>query len=270
MRVLLLSLTALTATLAAQESPVVTSNPIRLGGPEVAKISWDSGSATPGDFDGDGRLDLALINNENAKLVLLYQRAPGAGKDSAKKRVVSRNRWEPVIEDSRFEKASLPCEQRHFAMAAGDFDSDGKLDLALTGATDALIIRFQGKDAAFAQTWKWKNFDPLPNSMTLVSADFDGDKKSDLAVLGKGKLLVLRQKAEGGFGEPVVYTTGEEKTGYLMAQDADGDGATDLLYYVATGEGTLRYRRQTGPGAFASEVSIPYQVPADGLFPSRD
>ena len=264
-----LFLTALAASLTAQDVPVVTPQPVRLGGPEVAKVSWDSGSATPGDFDSDGRLDLALINNDNAKLVILYQRNPGAGKDSAKQRVISRDRWEPVIEDSRFEKTSLPSEQRHFAMAAGDFDGDGQLDLALTGATDALTVRFQGNDHTFGKTWKWKGFEPLPNSLTMASADFDGDKKADLAVLAKGKLLVFRQK-EGGFGEPVVYATGEEKAGYLMAQDADGDGATDLLYLAASGEGALRFRRQTGPGAFASEVSIPYQIPADGLFPSRD
>lgn len=155
---LLLFLTAAcTGPLAAQESPAINVPPIRLDGPEVAKISWDSGSGTPGDFDGDGRLDLAVINNENAKLVLLYQRAPGAGKDASKQRVISRDRWEPVIEDSRFEKTSLPCDQRHFAMAAGDFDGDGNPDLALTGATDALTVRFQGKDAAFTKTWKWKN-----------------------------------------------------------------------------------------------------------------
>lgn len=268
---LILSLSALTATLAAQEAPSTPAAlPVRLDGPEVAKIAWDSGSAVPADFDGDGRLDLALINNENAKLVLLYQRAPGAAKTGAAQRVVSRDRWEPVLEDSRFEKASLPSGQRHFAMAAGDFDGDGKMDLALTGSTDALTVRFQGKDAAFSQTWKWKGFEPLNNSLTMVSADFDGDKKADLAVLAKGRLLVFRQQATGGLGEPAVYANGEDKAGYLMAEDVDNDGATDLLYMAVSGEGSLRYRRQTGPGAFASEIAIPCQVPAGGLFPSRD
>ncbi len=265
MRPILLTLSALTLTLAAQEAA-----PVRLNGPEVAKIAWDCGSAVPADFDSDGRLDLALLNNENAKLVILYQRNPGAGGDSAKQRVVSRNRWEPVLEDSRFEKSTLPADQRHFCLAAGDFDGDGRPDLAMTGATDALTIRFQGADVSFSKTWKWKNFEPLTNSMTLAAADCDGDKKTDLAVLAKGKLLLFRQKPEGGFGEPSVYVTGEEKAGYLMAQDADGDGAVDLLYMTAAGEGSLRFRRQTGPGAFASEVAIPLLLPTDGLFATRD
>lgn len=271
MRTLLFSsslCTALTTALVAQESPATL--PVRLDGPEVAKIAWDSGSTVPADFDSDGRLDVALLNNENAKIVILYQRNPGAGKGSEKQRVVSRDRWEPVLEDSRFEKTTLPADQRHFTMVAGDFDGDGRPDLAMTGATDALLVKFQGADVSFSKTWKWKNFEPLGNTMTLVAADLDGDKKADLAALGKGKLLVFRQKAEGGFGEPTVYVTGEEKAGFLMAEDADNDGATDLLYMVPAGEGAVRYRRQTGPGAFASEVSIPWQLPSDGVFASRD
>lgn len=266
----LLALSALVSVLSAQDAPPAAAKPVILEGPEVAKVSWDSGAVAPGDYDGDGKLDLALINNENAKLVLLYQRAPGEGGAAAKQRVVSRNRWEPVLEDSRFEKASLPADQRHFTTAAGDFDNDGKLDLALTGATDALTVRFQGKDAPFSQSWKWKNFEALQNSGTMAAADFDGDQRTDLAVLAKSELLVFRQKAEGGLGEPVVYATGEEKVGYLMAQDADGDGAVDLLYLSGSGEGSLRFRRQISPGAFGSEIALPYQIPADAMFPSRD
>ena len=52
--------------------------PIRLDGPEVARLAWDTRSMVAADFDRDGKLDVAVINNENAKLVLLYQRVPGS------------------------------------------------------------------------------------------------------------------------------------------------------------------------------------------------
>ena len=122
-----------------------------------------NGGVTAHDMSGgvearatNGRLDVAVINNENAKLVLLYQRVPGEASGKNARRAVVRNRWEPVIEDSRFEKVSLPADQRHFAMVAGDFDGDGRPDLALTGAEDALTVRFQAADGtllgiAFAQ-----------------------------------------------------------------------------------------------------------------------
>src|SRR5688572_22539029 len=99
-------------TLAA-EAPTVL-----LSGPEIARVAWDTCALGAADFDGDGKLDAALINNENAKIVLLYQRAPGTAAAKSIRRAVSRNRWEPVVEDSRFEKVSIPSDQRHFALVA--------------------------------------------------------------------------------------------------------------------------------------------------------
>ncbi len=248
------------------ESPV----PIRLNGPEVARLAWDTRGMVAADFDQDGKQDVAIINNENAKLVLLYQRTPGSAVLNAERRAVSRDRWEPQLEDSRFQKVSLPADQRHFAMAAGDFDGDGRPDVALTGASDALLVRFQEESASFSKTWTYRNFEPLQGTSTLIAADLNQDGKSDLAVLGKGKLLLFYQQAAGGFGEPVTYLTTDDKAGYLMAEDTDGDKAVDLLYLSGSGEGTLRVRRQTAPGAFSSEIALDYKVPAYGVTTSRD
>lgn len=258
--------TGFVSALTAQEVPP----PIRLGGPEVARLAWDVRSMASADFDRDGKLDLALINNENAKLVLLYQRVPGSPAVAGAQRAVSRDRWEPQLEDSRFQKVSLPADQRHFGLVAGDFDSDGRPDVALTGATDALTIRFQGETAGFAKTWTWREFEPLQGARTMVAADLDQDGKTDLAILGKNKLLIFRQQAAGGFAQPVVFLTTEEKAGYLLAEDVDGDKDLDLLYLAASGEGSLRLRLQTAPGAFSAELSLDYKVPASGISTSRD
>ncbi len=261
-----LLLTCLASVASAQEGPA----PIRLDGPEVARLAWDTRGMVAADFDQDGKLDIALINNENAKLVLLYQRIPGSPALSAGQRAVSRDRWEPQLEDSRFQKVSLPADQRHFAMVAGDFDGDGRPDVALTGAADALTIRFQGDSAGFSQTWTYRNFEPLQGTRSMVAADLNQDGKTDLAVLAKNKLLLFLQREGGGFAEPIVHLTTEDKAGYLMAEDVDGDKDLDLLYLAGSGEGTLRLRLQTSPGAFSSEMSLDYKVPAAGVTPSRD
>jgi hypothetical protein len=268
MRLLLpcLAFSSLLAVSAAAGVPA----PIRLDGPEVARLTWDTRSMVAADFDRDGKLDVAVINNENAKLVLLYQRVPGSPALSADRRAVARDRWEPPLEDSRFQKVSLPADQRHFALVAGDFDGDGRPDVALTGAADALTVRFQGETAGFSQSWTYRNFEPLQGNRSLLAADLDQDGKADLAVLAKNKLLVFRQQPGGGFGEPVVYLTTEEKAGYLMAEDVDGDKDLDLLYLAGSGEGALRLRQQTAPGAFSAEMSLDYKVPAYGVTTSRD
>ncbi len=142
--------------------------------------------------------------------------------------------------------------------------------MALTGATDALTVRFQGENAGFVKNWTYRNFEPLQGTRSMVAADLDQDGKADLAVLAKNKLLIFRQQAGGGFAEPVVYLTTEEKAGYLIAEDVDGDKDLDLLYLAGSGEGSLRLRRQTGPGAFSAEISLDYKVPAFGVSTSRD
>lgn len=243
---------------------------IQFTGPEIAKVTWDTRSPAVVDFDGDGKLDVGLINNENAKLVLLYQRAPGEAAAKNARRAVTRNRWEPAVEDSRFEKVSIPADQRHHAMVAADFDGDKRPDIALAGVEDALIVRFQAEDGTFTKTWKYKDFEALLGTQHLQTADLNGDGRSDLAVMGKGKLLVFLQKPTGGFGDPDVYLTGEDKMGQLFAEDADGDGKTDLLYLAGGGEGTLRWRRQNAPGIFSAEVSLPYSLPAYSASTSRD
>jgi FG-GAP-like repeat len=245
---------------------------VLLSGPEVAKVAWDTHALAPADFDGDGRLDVALINNENAKIVILYQRTPGEAAVKNQRRATSSSRWDPVVEDSRFEKVSIPADQRHQSMVAADFDGDKRADLALTGVEDALLVKFQAADGTFTKTWKWKEFEPMQTVQHMRTADFNGDSRADLAVLAKGKLLVFLQKAEGGLADPAVYLTGEERVGQLFAEDADRDGRTDLLYLAApaSGEGTLRWRRQVGAGAFSAEVALPYSVPAWSAQPSRD
>jgi hypothetical protein len=46
---------------------------------------------------------------------------------------VNANRWEPVVEDARFRKASVTTGVTVFDLVVGDFNGDGKPDLAYTG-----------------------------------------------------------------------------------------------------------------------------------------
>ena len=54
-----------------------TFAPPVLGGPEIVKLDWNTRRIVPVDLNQDGLLDLAVINNDRARIEMLLQRAPG-------------------------------------------------------------------------------------------------------------------------------------------------------------------------------------------------
>ena len=77
----------------------------RLEGPLVMKIGWNSRSMTTCDMDGDGRLDLLVINNDRARIEILYQR--GDGHAAPARPESSRRAWEPILDDAPFDRRNV-------------------------------------------------------------------------------------------------------------------------------------------------------------------
>ncbi|CAN5460253.1 hypothetical protein BH18VER2_BH18VER2_02030 [soil metagenome] len=118
-------------------------------------------------------------------------------------------------------------------MITGDFNGDGKLDLAVTqpfgGNTVAILL---GKGNGSFQG-------PVhyPTGLTpgvLTTGDFDGDGKLDLAVPDEDcctfsvkKVSILLGNGDGTFQPHVDYTVGSGPIGARTA-DFDGDGKLDL------------------------------------------
>jgi hypothetical protein len=119
------------------------------------------------------------------------------------------------------------------ALGAGDFNGDGKLDVAVANATGTITILAGSGTGALT---------PLPLSVppltagtgpsSLTVADLDRDGKLDLAVAngGSGDLSVLLGNGTGGFtaapGTPVA--TGGNAPSAIAAGDLNGDGKLDL------------------------------------------
>lgn len=164
-------------------------------------------SLIAGDFDGDGRPDLAVLDaNANAMSILL-NKATG---------IVSAG-------------ASVATGSSPAAVVNGDFNGDGKQDLAITNANDSTVTVFFGDGAgqfSAAQQSLLSNFNA---GQAIAGVDTNGDGFTDLAVANLGsnsisiRELTVAQMASTVDLPLTIYGGGTHQV--KAVYDGDGDYA---------------------------------------------
>lgn len=203
---------------------------------EITKVDGRAHSVVSGDFNHDGRQDLALVNNGHSRIDLLLQRATPEAAKAADKNDTTANR----VEDHwRLNLKKLAVDRPVSALAAGDLNADGRTDLAYFGMPDRLVVLLQDETGA----WKNKREFRLPDidakPWSLVIGDLNHDTLQDLIVLGKRTTSVLLQQKDGTLAPPVSVRNTAEELGLAMLQDLDGDGRNDLFYTATDKEEKL-------------------------------
>lgn len=234
------------------------AKPIAFTGPDVVKLDWGTRSLCVGDLNGDGLPDIAVANNDRATIEILYQLKPGEPPPRVPA-ALSANRWEPVVEDARFRKASITTGAAMFELAIGDLNGDGLPDFAYTGAPQNLALRIQQPDGS----WLEKKIAeaPVPNQLagSLKIADLDGNGRADIAMLGDKELAVFHQNADGTLASPQRYTLPDDNCYGLEVCDVNGDGLPDLLYLCNGPRQTVRVRLQM-PGGRQFGPELSYEI----------
>jgi hypothetical protein len=208
------------------------------------------GAIAVGDFNGDGIPDLAVAPafDEGTTEVLL-----GNG-------------------DGTFTNAGGILENDNNtvtsnAIAAADFNGDGKLDLveACTSVAEQpcnLLLTLWGNgDGTFTQSCET----PLPffGSQSMAVGDFNGDGQPDVAVVNSGANGVNVFLNTGGCLS-VVYTMPATGAGpsSIVAADFNGDGKLDLAV-ANSGSNSVTILLGNGDGTFTAAAS-----PATGMAPN--
>lgn len=226
-------------------------------GLEIFKLERRSANMIKGDFNGDGLVDVLLVDNSHSRLDLLQQRKEGeADKPS---------RVNDIKSDWRFKHVKIPVDKQVAGMTAGDLNNDGVLDIAYLGVPDRLVVRYQSKEKKKAD-WSERFTVRLPNlspaQWMMATGDLNNDKRDDLVVLGKTETYLLYQNEDGKLDPPVSLMNTSAQLSLIQVADLNGDGLDDLSYLST--DGTVRglcARMQLESGQLGPELRFDLNRP---------
>ena len=220
-------------------------------------------SVALGDFDNDGRLDLAFTVWATSNVVVLL----GNGDGSFNKQAVystgddGEPRWVAVNDfnkDGRMDLAVANTqmntigiflgngdgsfgEQTVFSagfysaptsVAVGDFNGDNLLDIAATNFGHSSVSILLGSGVGtFGESTMFK-IGSHSNPTSVIVGDFNNDKQLDLAVNDSenGNLVILIGDGTGNFEMVMIFATGADSyPGQLAAADLNSDGLLDIV-----------------------------------------
>lgn len=237
-------------------------------GLEIYKVGEGTSALVTGDFDGDGLGDLALVDNRRSRverLRRLPKDAPDAP-DPDKKSGAN-----ALAYGGRFERNRFPVEKRVLQLAAGDWNADGRDDLAWVVDGGELTVLWGVREGGPRE--ERRTIDALRKGCSgLLSADFDHDGKADLLLVAPDQLLGMSGgEAGGGLRDPIVLDPFDAVPSRLFVTDLDGQAGSDLLYAYLNDDAPLRYRLARAGGGFGPriDVEMPQMRSVEITTPSR-
>lgn len=255
-------LAALTAEAGEGDAPL--SAQYGFHAPEVYKLDFRTSNLIARDVDGDGKLDLVVVNNLKNRVDVLAQRGPNSTPTA------SRRKTNEILDDQRLEHRKIPMRRAVSSLDVADLNGDGRADLVYLGNPSGLYVEYQQPDGTFGQERIFENADVVGAAWTLDAADLDGDGRKDVAFVGRQYLHLAYQDANGRLGNFKRFRLGQDGVGLLRVLDVDGDGRVDIVYFSQTSELPLRVRFQEPDGAFGPERRMRIDPPRGVSFADVD
>jgi hypothetical protein len=198
-----------------------------------------------GDFNGDGKMDIATANLDSNSVSMLLGNGDGTFRSAL----------------------TIPVDSSPLGLATGDFNGDGKLDLAVATESGNINVPLGNGDGTFRKAA------PIAlgyGVFSVVAGDFNGDGKLDLAAVSLSRTFVtiLAGKGDGTFAQAGTLPLASGAN-FITAADFNGDGKLDLAVinepdingthvsiFLGNGNGTFVTGANIPAGKFPAAIAV--------------
>ncbi|MGE0881914.1 MAG: FG-GAP-like repeat-containing protein [Blastocatellales bacterium] len=220
-----------TFTLMVQPGPACNATTIFTGTTTVG-VGSDPQSLAIGDFNGDGKQDVAVANSGSGNVSIRLGDGLGGFTGTTTVGV-----------------GSGPA-----SVAIGDFNGDGKQDFAVANSgSNNVSIRLGDGMGGFSGT---TNVGVSTNPTSVTIGDFNGDGKQDFAVanIGSSNVSIRLGDGLGGFSGSTNVSVGTNPRSVAIG-DFNGDGKQDFAA-ANFGSNTVSIRLGDGMGGFSGTTTV--------------
>lgn len=231
---------------------------------EVFPIEWGVQNLAHADFDQNGKEDLLLVENNRAKIHILWNRDNDEPVEVTTAFGTANINILPP--DARFKLDAITSERRIIDLAVGDLNGDSLPDIAYFGKPEGLIIHYNKG----GRKWETAEEKIVPDGQTSMNSldigDLNGDKANDVILLSEGAAYIFYQAEDKGLLDPVKIPLSKDIKG-LQIYDIDNDGLNDLLLLAWASKTPVRIKWQR-EGILGAEVH--YKLPSISSYDIAD
>lgn len=218
-------------------------------------IELPSGVVTLGDINGDGRPDIvaaiATPGSTNNDFEVSIELNNGSGVYKPGQTVDLGPNFVPT------------------AIVTGDFNGDGKLDIAvLSSSAQSLYILLQQANGFVEEPIQI--VDSTYQTLNMAVADLNGDHLPDIVIPAAEGIVMLLNTGAGHFAAPVLATTSQAT--FVVVADMNGDRKEDLLVSSASygSGGPITVLLGDGHGGFDAPITQPDLTSVEARFAVAD
>lgn len=197
----------------------------------IAPVSYPVGTnpagIAVGDYNADGRQDMAIVNSGLAATVSVLMSS---------------------TDGSFLPRVDYGAGANGFDATTGDLNGDGKLDLVIVGSNVDVLLG--NGDGTFATPIEYP---VTPSAHSIKLGDFNNDGKLDVGTMNSNSASVLLGNGDGSLQAPLVATVLGNNIN-LVVGDYNHDGNLDMATSNTASNGTINVLRGRGDGSFE-----PYQ-----------